>query len=213
MQWTPSIEDLSLQECSCDFCEHIGHIERACGVESQSTVTMKLRLDSSNEKTGILLALSVHLACYRNASGFRGIFYHHFRTHPQPSLPSQLTTTGTLLLDSLQGLAVQVVGAASLVVEYGSFSSALKAVGKEVGMSCWVFVWLVFKTCVSIGINKKSIEEHAELFSGALAQCVHRECHSHSDHISEELDQLIDQGILELVQRTHDHVDCACNQR
>ncbi|KRY40767.1 hypothetical protein T01_7369 [Trichinella spiralis] len=32
------------------------------------------------------------------------------------------------------------------------------------------------------------------------------------DRISEELDQLIDQGILELVQRTHDHVDCACHQ-
>ncbi|KRX83106.1 hypothetical protein T06_11632 [Trichinella sp. T6] len=53
------------------------------------------------------------LACYSNASGFRGIFYHHFRTHPQP-------------MRHFQGLAVKVVGAASLVVEYGSFSSALK---------------------------------------------------------------------------------------
>ncbi|KRY83303.1 hypothetical protein T4D_5539 [Trichinella pseudospiralis] len=93
MQWTSSTEDLSLLEFHWDETRSCKTQPECCEYIAVEAEKYKIsRLDSSSEETGTRLALNVYVR-------LNGVLLH-FRAHPQPSLPSQMTTAGTILLDT-----------------------------------------------------------------------------------------------------------------
>ncbi|KRY02014.1 hypothetical protein T4E_3633 [Trichinella pseudospiralis] len=85
--------------------------------------TLKVPVDAESQSTGTKQGAAKPSQNAANTSPLKQKSTKS-AAHPQPSLPSQMTTAGTILLDT--ETLPRSCHSSDLMVEYGSFSRALK---------------------------------------------------------------------------------------